>query len=77
MTTAVLRKKIHGCLDEIDEKHLKAIYSYLKDFTSEEYEIDEEEKRLLDSRRQDLKSGKVKGLSLEEVNRKLAVKRKK
>lgn len=77
MTSTVLRKKIQGCLDGIDERHLKAIYSYLKDFTEDEYEIDATEKKLLDSRRNDLKSGKVKGISLEEVNKRLSVKKKK
>jgi len=77
MANAVLRNKIHGCIDEIDERYLKAIYSYLKDFTDDEYEIDAEEKELLDSRRADYKAGKTKGLSLEEVNRRLKAKPRK
>jgi len=77
MANAVLRKKIHGCVDEMDERYLKTIYSYLKDFTGQDYEIDQDEKTLLDSRRAAFKSGKTKGLSLEEVNSKLTSKVKK
>jgi hypothetical protein len=37
-----------------------------------DYKINGDEKALLDARRAAYKSGKVKGMSLEEVNRKLA-----
>jgi hypothetical protein len=71
MTNIALRKKLHSCVDEMDERYLKAIYSYLKDFSSSDYEIGNDEKALLDSRREAYKSGKVKGLSLAEVKRKI------
>lgn len=77
MANIVLRKKLHSFVDDMDDRYLKTIYSYLKDFTAKDYEIDADEKELLDSRRTAIMSGKVKGMSLENVNRKLASKPKK
>ena len=77
MTNTTLRKKIHGCIDELDDRYLQIIYSYLKDFTPEEYVIDDEELALLDKRSALYKAGKVKVYTLEEVNKKLQPKTRK
>lgn len=77
MTNSTLRKKIHGCIDELDDRYLQIIYSYLKDFTPEEYVIDDEELAILNERSAQYKSGKVKGYTLEEVNKKLQTKTRK
>ncbi|TSJ40341.1 addiction module protein [Mucilaginibacter corticis] len=72
MTTAVIREKLHDFIDIADEKKLEAIYSMIEDGVMENVGIWEDEEFLneLDRRMDELESGKVKGVTLEELKAK-------
>ena len=70
MTTVQLRKKVHSIIDTADERLLKMIYAMTKEYGAAGEEWMAEEEAIAYERIQAMKSGKVKGLSLEETVKK-------
>lgn len=68
MTTVQLRKKVHEIVDHADERLLKMVYAMMQEYELHEHELTVEEKAEIYRRSKDLKSGKVKGLMLEELS---------
>jgi len=69
MTTAVIRKKLHGFIETADDKQVEAVYSIFEDQIAEKYDAWEDEEFLeeLKDRLDDIENGKDDGLSWEEV----------
>lgn len=70
MTTIQLRKKIHDIVDHADDRLLKMIYAFSKEYDSETNDWLLKEDEIAYTRINEMKSGKVKGLSLDEVVKK-------
>ncbi len=72
MTTTVIREKLHDYIDIADSKKLEAIYSMIEDGVLENVGVWENEEFLneFDRRFEELESGKVKGITLEELKAK-------
>ena len=70
MTTLQLRKKVHTIVDTADERLLKMIFAMTSEYNSvqDDWLVSEEE--IAYERIKAMKSGKVKGLSLEELVKK-------
>lgn len=77
MTTAAIRQKLYEYIRVADDKKVKAIFTMVEDelqaydWTKDDAFLDE-----LDKRSNDLKSGKVKGASWEEVKTRVVASRK-
>jgi hypothetical protein len=68
MGIAEVKEKLHDIIEHADEKKLQAIYTLLEDaITEKQYEYDEETVKMLEERKEEYLSGKVKGLSVEEA----------
>ena len=72
MTIAAIREKLHGYIDTADDKKVEAIYTIVENEIMENLDLWEDEEFLaeLDRRTEELESGKVKGVSLEELKSK-------
>lgn len=70
MTEVQLRKKIHAFVDHADERLLKLVYALMTEYESSVYEFTVEEKKEIYRRSKELKSGKIKGVSLEDAVKK-------
>jgi Mor family transcriptional regulator len=70
MTTIQLRKRVLAIVEHADDRLLKMVYALMTEYESSGYEFSVEEKGETYRRSKDLKSGKVKGLSLEETIKK-------
>ncbi len=70
MTEAQLRKKIHAFVDHADERLLKLVYALMTEYEASTFEFTVEEKKEIYRRSKELKSGKVKGVSLEDAVKK-------
>jgi hypothetical protein len=68
MDTLIIRQKLYEYIKVADDEKVEAIYTIIKDDASAPYEwwTDDALIAELDSRSDDLKKGKVKGVSLEE-----------
>lgn len=67
MTSVQLRKKVHAIVDHADERLLKMVYAMMTEYESSVYEFSAEDIKETYRRSKELKSGKVKGLSHDEV----------
>jgi len=72
MMTAAIREKLRNFINTADDKQVKAVYSIFEDEMAEKYDPWEDEGFLkeLKSRIDDIESGRVEGISWEEVKRK-------
>ncbi|RZA03335.1 MAG: hypothetical protein EOP47_03255 [Sphingobacteriaceae bacterium] len=72
MTTAAIREKLHEYINIADDKKVEAIYTMVEDEIINTTDIWEDEVFLneLDRRMEELKSGKVKPVTLEEFKTK-------
>ncbi|HTL83227.1 MAG TPA: hypothetical protein VL651_16045 [Bacteroidia bacterium] len=69
MTTIQLRKKVHAIVDNADERLLKMVLAMMQEYESPAYVFTAEEKKEIYRRSKELRSGKVKGYTLEETLR--------
>ncbi len=71
MTTSTLKKGIHKAVDDVnDSEILQAVYTILKKTTEEEsYELTTAQKRELDKRLTNHKSGKLKYYTFNQVKK--------
>lgn len=70
MTTTSLRKQIHEYVEQADDAVLKIVYMILeREALAAETEFSDEEKKLLDQRVHEIKSGKVKPVSQAEFHK--------
>ena len=67
MTNIQLRKKVHAIVEHADERLLKMVYALMTEYESSEYEFSVEEKRETYGHSRELKSGKSKGISIEDA----------
>lgn len=69
MTTAAIREKLHEYINIADDKKVKAIYTMVEDEIIDRLDLWENQAFLkeLDKRISELESGKVKGVTLEEI----------
>ena len=72
MTTAAIRKRLHDYINIADDKIVEAIYSIVKreiiennDLWEEEYFLNDQDRRM-----EELESGKVEGVTIEELKSK-------
>lgn len=72
MTTAAIREKLHEYINIADDKKVEAIYTMVEDEIINTIDIWEDDNFLneLDRRMEELKSGKVKAVTLEEFKSK-------
>jgi hypothetical protein len=72
MTTAAIREKLHQYIDIAEDKKVEAMYGMVEDGVMENVGIWEDEEFLneLDRRVEELESGKVKGITLDELKAK-------
>jgi putative addiction module component (TIGR02574 family) len=72
MTTAAIREKLHDYINIADDKKVEAIYTMVEDEIAERLDLWEDEGFLdeLDRRMEELESGKVKGITLDELKSK-------
>ena len=72
MTTAVIREKLHDFINTADDLQVEAIYSIFEDKLTQKHNHWEDKEFIaeLDKRIEDFESGKVKGVSWEEVKKK-------
>lgn len=68
MTTVQLRKKVHEIVDTADERLLKMVYAMMNEYEYHDLELTVEEQAELYKRSKELKSGKVKGLTMKELS---------
>lgn len=68
MTTVQLRKKVHEIVDTADERLLKMVYAMMNEYEYYDLELTVEEQAELYKRSKELKSGKVKGLTMKELS---------
>ena len=73
MNTSTIRQKLSENIRVADDKKIKAIYTIIESDVNESYEWRNDKTLVaeLDSRSSDLKSGKDKGLSWDEVKKEL------
>lgn len=72
MTTAAIREKLHDYINIADDKKVEAIYTMVENEIMENLDLWEDEEFLneLDRRMEELQSGKVKGVTLDELKSK-------
>ena len=70
MDTLAIRQKLYEYIKVADDEKVEAIYTIIKDDVNEQYEwwLDEDLIVELDRRYADLKSGKDKGMTLEQAS---------
>ncbi len=67
MTTLQIKKKVHDLVENADERLLKMVYALMKEYKVTGYEFTAEEIRETYRHSEELKSGKVKGVTLEDA----------
>lgn len=69
MTTATKREKLHDFINDADDKKVEAIYSLIENEIEESYDHWEDEEFLAEIKKRldEFESGKVKGISWEQV----------
>jgi hypothetical protein len=79
MKALAIKQEMHHAIDIIDDKDfLKAVHIILNEKSKEyEYELNDEEKKELDTLRKQHKSGKSKSYTVEEVRKHAYSKQKK
>ena len=64
MTKSALRKQIHEYVDQVDEHLLTIVHQLLeREIYSDDIELSEADLRLIEKRKAEMRSGKVKGVS--------------
>jgi hypothetical protein len=78
MNTATIRQKLHEYISTADDKKVKAIYTIIESDLNEIYEWWDDKDLIaeLDSRSDDLKTGKDKGYQWEEAKQEILKGRK-
>ena len=76
MTTTALKKELHAYIERLDKQKLEAIYTLVAE-PEAEYELTDDQLEMLEKRRKEYKSGKVKSYTLEEVKKHVLSKVKK
>lgn len=73
MTTAILKSEITKALSNINDKSfLEALYKLVNHEAEKfEYELSEEDWKVIESRKRDYKAGKVKGLTPAQVRKQI------
>jgi hypothetical protein len=73
MTTIALKKKIHECVDNIDDsKLLDAVYTILNTRVhSNDFELSKEDIEIIEGRKKNIQKGKEKLYTVAEVKRKI------
>lgn len=73
MTRSVLKKKIHNCVDNInDEKLLEAVYTILNEHVSHtEFELSAEDIKIINARKKAILNGDEKVFTVAETKKKL------
>ncbi len=72
MNTVVIREKLHGYVDNGDEKLLKLLFALAKEYIGDDdYEFTSEELKEFEKRRQDRINGLSKALSWDEAKAKI------
>ena len=72
MATLKIREKVHSIIDNADERILKVVYAMLREYEKTEtttFLITEDQKKEIDQRWENHKSGKSKSYSIDEVNK--------
>ncbi|CAN5737001.1 hypothetical protein BH11BAC7_BH11BAC7_32470 [soil metagenome] len=77
MTALQIKKKVHDLVENADDRLLKMVYALMTEYESSYFEFTAEEKKEIYKRSKDIKSGKIKGLSLEELTTSVRKKLKK
>ncbi|MBS1623171.1 MAG: hypothetical protein JST83_04090 [Bacteroidetes bacterium] len=68
MNTVVIREKLHGYVDNGDEKLVKLLFALAKEYVGDEdYEFSDEELKEFEKRRQDRINGSSKTYSWDEA----------
>jgi len=73
MTTSIIKNKLHHFIENADLKELKKVYSFLEDELEQSLDSIWENNdfvKELERRSDEIKSGKVKGISWERIKRK-------
>ena len=72
MTRTVLKKKIHNCVDHInDDKVLEAVYTLLNGHVNDDYELSSNDLKIINARRKAILRGDEKTYTVAEVKKKL------
>jgi hypothetical protein len=73
MTTTKLKKKIHACIDHIDDnKILEAVYTIINTHSFQtDFELSASDIKILEARKKAVKKGKEKTYTVAEVKKKL------
>jgi hypothetical protein len=73
MTTAILKNEIAKAIDNINDKSfLEALYTIINTRAETyDYELNDADKKVLDERKDEYKSGKAKTYSMSEVRKKV------
>jgi hypothetical protein len=67
MTTTQIKKKVHDLVETADERLLKMVYVLMKEYKAAEYPFSVEEMEETYRNSRELKTGKAKGVSLEDA----------
>lgn len=78
MAAAQIRKKVHQYVDVASEDVLKIVHLILeREYMVPDFELSKEDKKILDRRRKEYVSGKVKPISQAEMRKHVLAKIKK
>lgn len=80
MTTVKIREKVISIIDHADDRILKAIYAMLREYEKAEATpsvLTESQKKEIDRRWENHKSGKSKSYTIDEVNKYIKTRLKK
>ncbi|MCC6690634.1 MAG: addiction module protein [Bacteroidia bacterium] len=80
MTTVQIRKMVHAIIDNSDDRILKVVYAMLKEYEKVESApslLTEEQKKEIDRRWENHKTGKSKSYTIQEVDKYFKVRFKK
>lgn len=72
MTTSALRKRVHEYIDQVDDGFLTIVHQLLEhEINGQEIELSDEDTRIVNKRRAEMRSGKVKGIPHKKMMSKL------
>lgn len=72
MTKAVLRKRVHEYVDQVDENILSIVFQLLeREISLSEYDLSPADKRLIEKRTADFASGKDVGVLASAASKKI------
>ena len=72
MTKSILQNKLHHFIDNADVKKLKKMFSFVEDELEESLDLmwnDDDFVKELEKRSDEIKTGKVRGVSWDEIKR--------